>query len=191
MGFIKRALKSFVKSFVKLSRPVFTFEDNQLKFKIDLERFYVYPIENYETKTRHDSYVDEAYTISSDDLFIEFIKVDHDVVWRGLPSSFFISLLKEKLSIKNMEVLEKKEYDGYDFITYKIDDHFILNFIYIYELHKDVFILDVKSDLYVNLIRNFDSNYKYKYEKNSEDNLAIDISLVKNNAFNEYFGLDD
>ena len=50
MGFIKKALKGLVKSFIKLSRPIFTFENNELKFKIDLETFYTYPIENYETK---------------------------------------------------------------------------------------------------------------------------------------------
>ena len=90
-----------------------------------------------------------------------------------------------------MEILEKIEYDGYDFITYKIDEHFILNFIYIYELQKDVFILDIKSELYTNLLKNFNENYKYKYEKNEENKMAFDISLVKENAFREYFKLDN
>lgn len=192
MGFIKRALKSVIKSFVKISRPVFTFEDNQLKFKIDLDKFYIYNIDdNYETKTRHDPYVNEAYTLTTEDLFIEYIKVDHDVTWDGLPSSHFISLFKERLGIKNMDLLEKYEYEGYDFVTYKIDNHFVLNFIYIYELQKDVFILDIKSELYTNLLKNFDSKYVYKYDKNEESKMAFDISLVKENAFKNYFRLDN
>lgn len=183
-------IKNFFKNFIKLSRPNFSFEDNELKFKINSDHFYTYALDNVDIKTRHDSYILEAYTLKTDDLFIEYVKVDNDVSWNGLPSSFFISLLKEKLHIKNMEQLEKKEYDGYDFITYRIDEHFILNFIYIYELNKDVFIIDIKSELYENLLKSFDGKYTYKYEKNSDEKMAIDISVVKENAFNGYFRLD-
>lgn len=189
MGFIKKAIKGLIKSFIKLSRPIFTFENNELKFKIDLETFYTYPIENYETKTRHDSYVLDAYTLKNDDIYLEYIRVDNDVEWNGAADGFFIYLFKEQLKIKTMEVLEKKEFGNYEFITYKIDGHFILNFIYIYEVSKDIFILDIKSELYENLIKNFDSNYIYSFDKNEESGLNIDVSLVKNNAFNNYFSL--
>jgi len=192
MGFIKRAIKSFVKSFVNISRPIFTFEENQLKFKVDFDTFYTYNIgEDYETKTRHDPYVDEAYTLKTQNLFIEYIKTDVDVIWNGLASSFFVTLLKEKLKVNDLELLEKYEYEGYDFITYKIDKHFIINFIYIYEMHKEVFILDIKSELYENLLKNFDKDYKYKFEKNADDKMGFDFSLVKENAFNSYFALDN
>ncbi|KAB7888313.1 hypothetical protein GA417_00620 [Poseidonibacter ostreae] len=90
-----------------------------------------------------------------------------------------------------MDLLEKKEYKNFDFYTFKIDNHFILNFIYVYELNKDVFILDIKSELYENLLKNFDKEYIYKFEKNKEDVLDIDISIVKENNFFNYFGHED
>ena len=184
-------IKNFLKSFIKLSRPRFTFTDNKLIFKINSDLFYEYAIENYETNTRHDSYVLDAYTLKSDEIFLEHIHVDNDVEWEGLPSSIYTSFLKEQLKFKNMEVLEKFEYDGFDFITYKLDNHFILNFIYIYEINKDTFILDVKSNLYTKLLKSFDSSYEYNYEKNSQEVLNLDISLVKQNAIYGYFKLDN
>lgn len=191
MGFITRTLKSIVKSIVKLSRPIFSFEDNKLSFKVNPEHFYTYELDNYETKTKHDSYAVEAYTIESDNIFIEYIHTHSDVQWRGLPSSLYREFLKDRLGFKTMDVLEKKEYKHFDFYTFKIDDHFILNFIYIYELNKDVFILDVKSELYENLLKNFDKNYVYKFEKNKENILDIDISIVNENNFFNYFGHED
>ena len=191
MGFITRTLKTIVKSIVKLSRPVFNFEDNKLSFKVNPEHFYSFNLNNYETKTRHDSYTIEAYTIKSDNLFIEYVHIDSDVQWRGLPSSLYIEFLKDRLGFKKMDILEKKEYKNFDFYTFKIDEHFILNFIYIYEVNKDVFILDIKSELYENLLRNFDKNYKYKFEQNDENSLDIDISIVNDNNFFNYFGHED
>ena len=191
MGFITRTLKTIVKSIVKLSRPVFNFEDNKLSFKVNPEHFYSFNLNNYETKTRHDSYTIEAYTIKSDNLFIEYVHIDSDVQWRGLPSSLYIEFLKDRLGFKKMDILEKKEYKNFDFYTFKIDEHFILNFIYIYEVNKDVFILDIKSELYENLLRNFDKNYKYKFEQNDENSLDIDISIVNENNFFNYFGHED
>ena len=191
MGLITRTLKSIVKSIVKLSRPIFSFEDNNLSFKISSENFYLYELDNYETKTRHDSYTVEAYTIESDNIFIEYIHTHSDVQWRGLPSSLYQEFLKDRLGFKTMDILEKKEYENFDFYTFKIDNHFILNFIYIYELNKDVFILDVKSELYENLLKNFDEDYEYKFEKNKENILDIDISIVNENNFFNYFGHED
>lgn len=191
MGFVTRALKSIVKSVIKLSRPIFNFEDNNLSFKVSPEHFYLYKLDNYETKTKHDSYTFEAYTIESDNLFIEYIHTQSDVQWRGLPSSLYLEFLKDRLGFKTMDILEKKEYKNFDFYTFKIDNHFILNFIYIYELNKDVFILDAKSELYENLLRNFDKKYKYKFEKNKENILDIDVSIVNENNFFNYFGHED
>lgn len=191
MGFITRTLKTIVKSIVKLSRPIFSFEDNNLKFKVNPEHFYSFNLDNYETKTKHDSYAVEAYTIKSDNLFIEYIHTLSDVQWRGLPSSLYIEFLKDKLGFNKMDILEKKEYENFDFYTFKIDNHFILNFIYIYEQNKDTFILDIKSELYENLLRNFDKEYKYKFEQNKEDVLDIDISIVNENNFFNYFGHED
>ena len=88
-----------------------------------------------------------------------------------------------------MELLEKKEFRHYEFLVYKIDEKYILNVIYIYEINKEVFIVDQKGNLYENLLKNFDKNYVYKFEKNQIDFIDLNLSLVKNNAMKSYFAL--
>ena len=89
MGMIIDAFNSFFKTIQKLSRPCFSLEENVLKFKIDLDTFYKFPILNMETKTRYDSYILEAYTLKADNLHIEYIHTDNDVSWNGQALSFF------------------------------------------------------------------------------------------------------
>lgn len=187
MGMIIDALKSVFKSLKKLSRPYFSLEENELKFKIDSDNFYLFPISNIEIKTRYDSYVLDAYTMTSNQVYVEYIHTDMDVSWNGQALSFFTSLLKYDLKIKAMTLLEKKEFNHYEFLTYKIDDKYILNLIYIYEMSKEVFIIDLRSELYENLLRNFEKDYKYKFDKNEELSLDLNTSIVKNNAIYGYF----
>lgn len=187
MGMIIDALKSVFKSLKKLSRPYFSLEENELKFKIDSDNFYLFPISNIEIKTRYDPYVLDAYTMTSNQVYVEYIHTDMDVSWNGQALSFFTSLLKYDLKINSMDLLEKKEFNNYEFLTYKIDDSYILNLIYIYEMNKEVFIIDLKSELYENLLRNFDKNYKYKFARNGELSLDLNTSIVKNNAIYGYF----
>ncbi|MGE4461211.1 MAG: hypothetical protein AB7D49_02135 [Arcobacter sp.] len=191
MGMVKDALKSVFKTITILSRPYFSLEENELKFKVDTDSFYKYPVINVETKTRYDSYILEAYTLSADSIYLEYIHTDSDVCWNGQALGFFISLLKEKIRAKKMDLLEKFEFSHYEFLTYKIDDSYILNIIYIYEVNKEIFVIDKKSELYENLLRNFKKDYKYKYEKNKDVSLDINISLVKNNAMNSYFAISN
>ena len=190
MGFITNSLKSIVKKFTKLSRPVFNFEENILKFKINSEQFYTYELEDFDIKTRHDPYTLQAYTLKSQNLFIEYIQTDIDVAWNALPSSLYIDLVKQKLNLKSMEVLEKYEFKNYEFITFKLDEHYILNFIYIYETNKDVFILDINSKLYVNLLKNFIKSYTYEHDKNCEDSVDFNFSITRENNLNNYFSYD-
>ncbi|MBP6163600.1 MAG: hypothetical protein KA438_05500 [Aliarcobacter sp.] len=180
-------LKSIFKKITKLSRPYFSFEDNELKFKIDSDNFYLFPISNIETKTRHNSYVLETYTLKTDDLYIEYIHTETSVTWNGQAFSFFLNLIKQDLKIKDMKLLEKKEFSHYEFLTYEINDDYILNFIYIYEISKEIFIIDFKGELYENLLRNFQKDYKYKYEKKEHHLVDLNTSLVKNNAIYDYF----
>lgn len=189
MGIIFDSLKAVVKKITKLSRPYFALEENQIRFKIDSEIFYNYPIENIEIKTRHDSYVIDAYTLNSDELYIEYIQTDHDVTWNGLALPYFMNLLKTNLRIKDMQQLEKKEFNHYEFYTYKVDEEYILNIIHIYEVDKEIFIVDKKANLYEDLLKNFEKNYNYKYEKNLDISIYMNFSLVRNNAMNSYFSL--
>ncbi len=191
MGVIINALKSIFKTLTKLSRPYFSLEENELKFKIDSDNFYFFPISDIETKTRHNPYVMEAYTIKTKDLYIEYIHTDPSVSWNAGALSFFIDLIKQDLKIKNMHLLQKKEFPHYEFLTYKIDDDYIFNFIYIYEINKDIFIIDFKGELFENLLRNFEKNYRYEYEKNQNLSIDLNSSLVKNNALYEYFRISN
>lgn len=187
MGMITNLFKSLFKTLTKLSRPFFTLEENELKFKIDSDSFYLFPISNIETKTRHDPYVLEAYTMIANDLYVEYIHTDPLVSWNGQAFSFFKNLLKHDLNIKSMDLLEEKEFSHYEFATYNIDDEYILNLIYIYEINKEIFIVDLKSELYENLLQNFEKDYKYKFEKNKRLDLNLNTSIVKNNAIYGYF----
>ena len=189
MGIVIDALKSVFKTISKLSRPYFSLEENDLKFKIDSDNFYKFPITNIETKTRYDSYVLEAYTLKADNLHIEYIHTADDISWNGQALSFFKDLLKESIRAKSMELLEQKEFGHYEFLVYKIDDYFILNLIYIYEVNKEIFILDTKGELYENLLKNFDKTYVYHFEKKPINFKNLNLSLVKNNAMKSYFNL--
>lgn len=191
MGFIRKIFDVLSKNIINLSRPVFTFEDNTLKFKLDSQHYYTFDLNNYETKTRHDSYVLEAYTIKSENLFVEYVNVDHDVTWNALSSSLFINLFKEKFPINSMHIVEKKEFENYEFITYKINDDFTLNFIFINELHKDIFIIEKNADLYTNLLKSFIKDYTYTFDIKQELEFDINISIVKENALHGYFKLDN
>ncbi len=191
MGFIRKIFDVLSKNIINLSRPIFTFEDNTLKFKLDSQHYYTFDLNNYETKTRHDSYVLEAYTIKSENLFVEYVNVDHDVTWNALSSSLFINLFKEKFPINSMHIVEKKEFENYEFITYKINDDFTLNFIFINELHKDIFIIEKNADLYTNLLKSFIKDYTYNFDIKQELEFDINISIVKENALHGYFKLDN
>lgn len=189
MGLFIDAFTSVFKSIKKLSRPYFSLEENDLKFKIDTDTFYKFPIQNVETKTRYDSYVLEAYTLKADNLHIEYIHTEDDISWNGQALSFFKDLLKDNIKAKSMELLEQIEFSHYEFLVYKINDYFILNIIYIYEINKEIFIIDTKGELYENLLKNFDKTYEYKFEKKPIDFESLNLSLVKNNAMKSYFTL--
>ncbi len=189
MGIIVDSFKSLFKTIKKLSRPYFNLEENELKFKIDSDNFYKFPVLNMETKTRYDSYVLEAYTLKADNIHVEYIHTDNDVSWNGQAFSFFKDLLKENIKANSMDLLEKKEFRHYEFLVYKINGQYILNLIYIYEINKEVFIVDTKGELYENLLKNFDKTYEYKFEKNQIDFMDLNLSLVKNNAMKSYFNL--
>lgn len=182
-----KLFKFAFKKLTKLSRPYFSLEENNLKFKIDSEYFFKYPISNIDTKTRHDAYVLDAYTLKTQDVFIEYIHTYTDVTWNGQALSFFISLLKSQLNPKTFELVEQEEYSKYEFRTYKIDNSYFLNIIYIYEMSKEIFIIDKKSDLYEKLLQNFKKSYVYNFEKNENLTLDFNFSLVKSNALRSYF----
>ncbi len=190
VGAIFEGLKMIFKTITKLSRPYVSLEENDLKFKIDSDNTFKYTLSNIDTKTRHDPYIIDAYTLSANEIYLEYIHTDIDVSWNGQALSFFIGLLKDNIKAKNFDLVEKEEFSHYEFLTYKVDNSYFLNVIYIYEVSKEVFIVDKKDELYEKLLKNFKKDYVYRYEKNSNNIPKIEnLSLVKNNAMNSYFAI--
>ena len=187
MSIIVDFFKSLFKTIKKLSRPYFSLEENELKFKIDSDTFYKFPILNIETKTRYDSYILDAYTLKADNIHLEYIHTDNDTSWNAQALSFFKDLLKESINPYSMDLLEKKEFRHYEFLVYKIDEKYILNIIYIYEIDKEIFIVDSKGELFEGLLKNFEKDYKYEFERNKKLNLTLNTSVVRNNAIQGYF----
>ncbi|MDN5128612.1 hypothetical protein PJV90_09770 [Aliarcobacter butzleri] len=190
VGAIFEGLKMIFKTITKLSRPYVSLEENDLKFKIDSDNTFKYTLSNIDTKTRHDPYIIDAYTLSANEIYLEYIHTDIDVSWNGQALSFFIGLLKDNIKAKNFDLVEKEEFSHYEFLTYKVDNSYFLNVIYIYEVGKEVFIVDKKAELYEKLLKNFKKDYVYRFEKNSNNIPKIEnLSLVKNNAMNSYFAI--
>ncbi|MCG3710906.1 hypothetical protein [Aliarcobacter butzleri] len=190
VGAIFEGLKMIFKTITKLSRPYVSLEENDLKFKIDSDNTFKYTLSNIDTKTRHDPYIIDAYTLSANEIYLEYIHTDVDVSWNGQALSFFISLLKDNIKAKNFDLVEKEEFSHYEFLTYKVDNSYFLNVIYIYEVSKEVFIVDKKAELYEKLLKNFKKDYVYRFEKDSNNIPKIEnLSLVKNNAMNSYFAI--
>ena len=187
MGFFNKIAK-FIAS---ASIPTYKFEDNKLIFKVKAEEFYEYDLSNYEIKTRHDSYVIEAYTLNNQDIFLEYIRLDNTTTWNGQALSLYESFFKEKLNIKEFNTMEKKELGNYVFKTYKINDSFVLHMIYIYTTNSDIIILDTKGNLYKNLLFRLDGKYEYKFENEEKGDINFNISLVKENSLKGFFNASD
>lgn len=187
MGFIKDLFGNFM----KLSRPVFSFVDNQLQFKINSDFFFKYTLEDYDVKTRHDPYIFEAYTLHNEDIFLEYIKDDFNTNWNGQALSLYEGFFKEKLRIYSWEVLESIDIDPYTFKTIKINNNFVLHIVYVYDISTNVIIIDTKGDLYKNLHVCLNANYEYKFANDLKGEINFNISLVKENSIKGFINAND
>ena len=181
--------KFIFKKVTKLSIPYFSVEENDLKFKISTDSYYKYTLYNIVIKVRHDPYVYEAYTLKANNIFLEYIHTLNDVMWNSQPFSYFLNLLKDELKVDSFENLEKKQYHHYEFNIYRVNNEFNLYLIYIYEMNKEIFIVDSKGELYENLLRNFDKTILVEYQNKDILDLNLNFSLVKNNGLRNYFKL--
>ena len=102
------------------------------------------------SRVRHDPYVYEAYTLKANNIFIEYIHTLNDVMWNSEPFSDFLNLLKDELKVYSFENLEKISHTHYEFNIYRVNNEFNLYLIYIYEMNKEIFIVDTKGELYPN-----------------------------------------
>lgn len=187
MGFFKNIVDYIVKN----SIPMYRFENNSLCFKLPDGNFYEYPVEDYDIKTRHDPYIIHAYTLKTKELFLEHIKNDQSTQWNGQALSLYKGFLRDKLKIKELNLLEKKEIGNYTFKIYEIDESFIIHIIYIFGSSSDTIIIDAKGSLYKGLRQKIEPLYEYKYEQKEKGEINFDISIVKENNLGGYFGLQN
>lgn len=184
MNFWKKILKKIAKA----SLPIFSFDENELKFQINTHEMLSYKLENFDYKTRHDPYTIEAFTIKNQDIFLEYIRLDNDCAWNTDAYGAYKSFFKDKLKLDSMNLLEEQKFENYTLSSYKINNLFVLHFIYIFEMYKDTFIIDTKGDLYHKLLTCLkEENEEYLYAKEKKMDIAFDISLTKENAFSYYF----
>ena len=186
-GALFEGFKFAFKKVTRLSIPYFSLEENDLKFKITSDYSFKYPISNIETKTRHDAYVLEAYTLKTKELYIEYIHTYQDTTWNGQALGYFISLLKDNIGAKKFELVDNYEFSHYEFKTYFVDNEYYINVIYLYENSKEVFIVDKRYSLFEPLLRNFKKNYSFNFHEEFNLDLDLNFSLVKKNSVNNYF----
>ncbi len=184
MNFFKKILNSLN----QMSSPLFSFDANksELSFILPNDEKFDFTLENYEVKTRHDPYVLEAYTFNSKDIFFEYIHLDTNTSWNGLARGYFEELLKDSIK-ENLELEERFEFKHYEFSTYKTATKGFVHLIYIWEVNKEVFLIDKKGILYNEFIKLLKSDYEYKYSGREIFDLYHEISLVKHNSLNHYF----
>jgi hypothetical protein len=179
--------KKIINSLNHISRPLFSFDadSSRLSFLLPNDEFFSFTIDNFDVKTRHDSYVLEAYTFDSQDIFFEYIHLDATSSWNGSSRGYFVSLLKKMIK-EELTLDEQIEIGHYEFLTYKTDKGYI-HLIYIWEVNKEVFLIDKKGILYKEFLSLLKSDYIYNYEDKKIYSLDVEISLVKHNSLNQYF----
>ncbi len=184
MNFFKKILNSIN----QMSSPIFSFDADLsvLSFILPNDEKFDFTLENYDVKTRHDPYVYEAYTFNNQDIFFEYIHLDPVCSWNGLSRGYFIDLLKSLIN-DELELEERFEFKHYEFSTYNSHSHGYIHIIYIWDVTKEVFLIDKKGILYKNFLGLLKSDYEYKYNDKKIYDLDIEISLVKRNSLNNYF----
>ncbi len=183
MGFFNKVFKFIANA----SMPTYKFENNQIAFKTNTENYLEYDLGNYDMKTRHDPFVFEAYTISNEELFLEYVKTDNNTSWNGQAVSLYEDFFKSKLKLNSFETLEKKELGNYIFKVKKVNENFVLHLIYIWTVSTNIFIVDMKGNLYKKLLSELDSNYEYNFEKEEKASVNFNISIVKDNCLQGFF----
>ncbi len=187
MGIFQKVLNFIARA----SIPIFKFENNYLFFKLKNDEFYKYELKKYDVKTRHDPFILEAYTLNTKDIFLEYIRVDQNTFWNGQAFSLYEDFFKEKLDISSFETIEKKEVENYTFETKRVNESFVLHMIYIYMVNIDIIIVDMKGELYKNLLFRLDRNYLYKFNEEEKGEVNFNISLVKENCTRSFFNVGD
>jgi hypothetical protein len=148
--------------------------------------------DNSQKKSTFDSCANFSYISHINDnkygnLFIEYIDLDSSCSWTGFQRGYFEYLFKTTLKLKSFKLIERKDYDNYEFSTYLVDEKYYMNLIYKYSVYENLFIVDYEGKYSTELIKIFDTNYENIYLNNSRFSSNYSKSLVNMNIINSYF----
>ena len=152
-------------------------------------------ITNNQKKSTFDSCTNFSYISNINDkdfgvLFSEYINLDSSCSWNGLQRGYFEDLFKTTLKFKSFKILERKDFNNYEFTTYLIDNKYYMNLIYKYSIYEDLFIIDYEGKYFAKMINEFDKNYENKYLNKERFSSNYSNSLVKMNFINTYFSMN-
>ena len=133
------------------------------------------------------SYISSVNSEKFGVLFSEYINLDNECLWNGFQRGYFEYLFKTTLKLKSFEILERKDFNNYEFSTYLIDGKYHMNLIYKYSTSEDMFIIDYNGKYSTRLIKEFDENYENNYLNKERFSSNYSNSLVKMNFINSYF----
>lgn len=175
----------------ELSLSNFSYKNNLLTFKIDKNKNFTYALNNINIKNTSDICSLGSYVLKTNSIFIENIQLQDGYSFQADASSVYLQFFQERTNIRKLELLEKKEYEFFTFMTFNVDDKYFLNFIHIWQVDQDSFIFDFECSLYESLRKEFDSTYNYKFPKNNiSSNFDINISLIEENPIFNYIQKD-
>ena len=147
-------------------------------------------LRRYSSGCRLNSYTLEDENKDYGKLFVEYIDLEQNCNWNGLPSSFFETSLKNELKLKSIKTVEEFDIKNYNFKTYKIDDNSYLSMIYIYGGSSEKFILDYEGKLYNKLLKSFNENYENRFLNEKRFQGKYNSSLVNKNIINNYYEIE-
>ena len=160
---------------------------NELKFKVSDKNYISKKLNNPQYIFTSDRCTNESYLLKEKRYFIEYISLDSNCNWNGLPDGYFEYAFKSELKLKSMKAIERIDIKNYSFSTFKINNKFILNTITMYTTHSNTFIIDFDGELYDELILKLNPKYENKFKSMPRFQVDYKYSLVKYNFFNSYF----
>ena len=149
-------------------------------------------IDQGEKKNTFDSCADFSYISKIKhkeygNIFSEYINLNTSCSWNGLSRGYFEYLFKTTLKLKSFKIVQRIDYQNYEFTTYLIDDTYYMNLIYKYSTYEDLFIIDYDGKYFTKLIKDFDASYENIYLNEKRFSSNYSNSLVKMNFINSYF----
>lgn len=176
--------------FIFLAFLIFFFNGCNLAKNSQVEN--VYPLKSGNKMMTFDgctnfSYISKIDNNEKEKMFVEYINLNRECHWNGLQRGYFEYLFKLTLKLKDLEVLERIDYENYEFTTYIIDKKYYLNLIYIYNVYEDYFIVDYTGNYAYDLMKKFSINYKSDFINKQRFYSNYSNSLVKMNFINSYF----